>query len=210
MKRPAIPPSKPRMEAICLVEGCPKKVQARGWCSMHYARNRLGRDMHIRASRCTDANARFEANYVPVPETGCWLWTGALGSGGYGQIMVGGASYRAHRYSLSKLLGRPIRPGMCACHKCDTRSCVNPDHLFEGTRADNLADMVEKGRSCRGESNYNTKLTEADVQAIRASDEMHRVIAARYGVSRTSITHIRSGKRWAHLLATVEHMGRRK
>lgn len=79
---------------------------------------------------------------------GCWLWTGARTSRGYGVITIRYKSLYVHRLAL-QLAGRPLGPGELACHHCDTPLCVRPDHLFAGTVADNAADMVAKGRSYR-------------------------------------------------------------
>lgn len=99
-------------------------------------------------------NERFDTKYVPVPESGCWLWTGSVDQNGYGRI--GGydenGKYRpliATRVSLA-IHGRPVPAGMDACHKCDTPACVNPDHLFIGTHKANGQDMVAKGRATQG------------------------------------------------------------
>jgi hypothetical protein len=87
---------------------------------------------------------RFAAQHVPVPEAGCWLWVGTT-TRGYGRIRAFGSTQRAHR--VSWLIHRgPIPSGIGVCHRCDTPSCVNPDHLFLGDQRDNLRDMVRKGR----------------------------------------------------------------
>lgn len=93
---------------------------------------------------------RFMQYVSPEPNTGCWLWTGALSKDGYGNFNLRRKTVRAHRLSY-ELFVKPIPTdvayhGICVCHKCDVRSCVNPDHLFLGTQLDNVLDMVEKGR----------------------------------------------------------------
>lgn len=88
---------------------------------------------------------RLEDNSIPEPNSGCTLWFGPTDRCGYGQLMVHGRARRATHLSLEQD-GRAVPRGMCACHKCDTPACINPDHLFVGTQADNLADMRAKGR----------------------------------------------------------------
>jgi len=76
----------------------------------------------------------------------CWLWTGALNSRGYGAIGVNGKSVSAHRFSYETYIEK-IPNGMIVCHTCDIRNCVNPEHLWVGTNADNNKDMFAKNRN---------------------------------------------------------------
>ena len=88
---------------------------------------------------------KFQAKYIPVTESGCWLWFGANSARDYGDFWFNGKMRRAHRVSWELAHG-PIPPGMFVCHTCDVPSCVNPDHLFLGDRAANMRDCVKKGR----------------------------------------------------------------
>jgi len=84
-------------------------------------------------------------------------------------------------------------------HRCDNRRCVNPDHLFLGTRKENLEDMTQKGRRVKGESHGMKRLTEAQVREILASPETSHSLADRFSVSDSAIYLIRRRQRWAHL-----------
>jgi hypothetical protein len=95
----------------------------------------------------TEHQQRIESKSIPVPEAGCWIWTGGVGGNGYGRdpIGVNGRPVEAHRSSFIAFHGN-IPSGLCICHRCDTPTCVNPDHLFAGTRSENMRDMYRKGR----------------------------------------------------------------
>jgi DNA-binding CsgD family transcriptional regulator len=94
------------------------------------------------------------------PETGCWIYQGTLDKKGYGVTSVNGKRYLVHRLSYELYVGS-IPDGMFICHKCDTPSCVCPEHLFAGTPADNARDMVNKGRQAKGMKNGKAKVNES-------------------------------------------------
>ena len=144
--------------------------------------------------------SRLLAKIDICSEAGCWNWTASKSSGRYGKLEISGATLSAHRASYEVYRG-PIPEGLFVCHRCDNPACINPDHLFLGTHADNMADKVKKGRhrTPRGSEVVTSKLTEADVLAIRASRVSNGCVAEQYGVDRSLISLIRTGKRWAHL-----------
>lgn len=136
---------------------------------------------------------RFSEKWIPEPNSGCWLWTGAVSRSGYGIVMRGRKSegqIRAHRASW-KIYRGEIPVGMFVCHKCDVRSCVNPDHLWLGQHADNMADRNAKGRAARGERGGNAKLTDAQTIAIRNDQRTQMAIAAAFGISQSRVSQIK-------------------
>ena len=128
----------------------------------------------------------------------CWKWTGSKARG-YGQISVGGKLVLASHVCWEVHNNSPIPEGQCVLHTCDNRACVNPRHLFLGTKADNNQDMKRKGRQARGEANGRAKLTEQDVceiQVMLGKKIPQWVIAKKYGVDQTTISCINTGKSW--------------
>jgi hypothetical protein len=152
---------------------------------------------------------RFERNYQPEPNSGCWLWLGHLAKSGYGQFRMSSnpmdRAIGAHRAAYSLFCDGSI-DGLLVCHRCDNRACVNPDHLFVGTHQDNANDASRKGRlrwsetrktnAPKGERHHEAKLTWGDVIRIRSSKEPGTTLSARYGVTPTQICKIRKGKAW--------------
>lgn len=142
---------------------------------------------------------------VEKSENGCWSWTASKDGRGYGKFTLrvnGKMVWRIAPRVAWELTNGPIPEGFWTLHRCDNPTCVNPDHLFLGTIKDNAADMVSKGRSCRGERQGNHKLTDAEVLDIlnRVSNhENQSDIARQFGISNSVITHIKRGKTWAHL-----------
>lgn len=149
----------------------------------------------------------------------CWEWTGSVQGNGYGRFNPGTGSDYVHRWSYLQFIG-PIPDGADVCHSCDNRKCVNPNHLFVGSRADNMADAKAKGRLSRGERHSiaitnnvrHFKLTPGQVRlAIDRLNAGHRVsaIAADFGVTSGAISAIRRGATWKHItgIRRVSHGG---
>lgn len=132
----------------------------------------------------------------------CWEWTGTKNKDGYGRFGVLDKVVRAHRFSYELHKGK-IPEGLVVCHKCDNPSCVNPEHLFVGTRNDNMKDMAQKQRSngaMGGEKNRFSKLTWAKVDKIRNLYSSWgfnvKRIAKKYSVTTTAIYDIINKKTW--------------
>ena len=125
----------------------------------------------------------------------CWLWTAS--GNRYGAIGIAtGKATAAHRVSYELFNGN-IPTGMCVCHKCDNPKCVNPEHLFLGTQAENIADMVAKNRNKAGFniktgiSHHRAKITDDEILAIRADVRSSRVIGEIYGLHHTYVSRIK-------------------
>jgi len=89
---------------------------------------------------------RFEKFFTRKGSDRCWLWKGTKAPNGYGTFSLNKRQVHAHRVALTLKLGRQIEPGYVTCHSCDTPACVNPDHLWPGTRSENAIDSAKKGR----------------------------------------------------------------
>lgn len=149
---------------------------------------------------------RFERQIFHEPNSGCWLWGGAL-MNGYGAMRAGDPrlrrTYRTHVLSYEHFHG-PVPPEMQVCHRCDVRACVNPDHLFTGTAWDNVHDMIRKGRAryAHGAAHYQTGLCADDIREIRrlfAVGLSTQEVGVRFGISRQAAADIKFGRTWKHV-----------
>ena len=177
------------------------------------------RDPAVRFAAKVDRNGPIHPHR---PELGpCHLWQGGKSLCGYGRFRPGRKAegmVATHRWVLARKLGRPINPGHHACHSCDVRLCVNPDHVFEGTQQDNEDDKVAKGRTPRGVRHGSktrpervargsrgglAKLHETDVvrikQLVTEEGAVASHVARQYGVTPTIISRILSKKIWRHV-----------
>jgi len=151
---------------------------------------------------------RFTKRFTVTQPTACWEWNGRRRATGYGVFDGKGA----HRFSYTVHVG-PIPDGLHVLHRCDNPPCVNPDHLWLGTQADNMRDMREKGRDnrtarSRGEAHHAAKLTAGQVADIRARfiagiNASRRgnsaALAEAFGVTQATIQNIARRKAWKHI-----------
>lgn len=143
---------------------------------------------------------RLERDTIPEPMSGCHLFYGTPDHSGYGKFKWRGVQIFAHRTAWELTFG-PIPPGLCVCHRCDNPPCVNPDHLFLGTRYDNNKDRSRKGRTSRmpGSKHWHAKITEEQARQIQQSTLPGPELMSLYKLSKAQISAIRTGRSWKHL-----------
>lgn len=162
-----------------------KQFAARVHCSRSCAMTGIARSLEVTVERILSSS-------MPVPHAGCWIWMKGR-TNRYGKITSGFKTIAAHRASYEVFKGA-IPEGSFVCHRCDTPACVNPDHLFLGTPQENMDDMNAKGR---GKPPRN--FFEDDVRLIRSATSGTAALSKSFGVSRTTIKKIRSGRTYAHV-----------
>ena len=141
---------------------------------------------------------RFWSKVSEPDANGCRNWLAYCSKKGYGQFRLNDEIKKAHRVAYELIKGL-IPEGLHILHSCDNPKCVNPEHLSIGTNNDNVKDKMNKNRQLKGIQFPQSKLTEAQVLEIRASDKTTRVLAKIYNVGKTTIADIKNNTAWNHL-----------
>ena len=150
--------------------------------------------MRKKENELTNFNKKVEK----IPFTDCWIWSGALGTNGYGTFYKDGKNIGAHRASYEFFVGK-IPQNMQLMHSCDVRHCVNPSHLKPGTALENTIDKVFKKRHSFGKLVGTSKLTEDDVKFIRNSPLTAGKLSKIINCGITQICRIRRNECWKHI-----------
>lgn len=194
-------------EHTCSIDGCSNPARRRGWCGAHHQRWLRHGDPHVGGPVVPNPHGRTpgERFWAKVDRRGpdeCWPWTASLLTDGYGNFRFEGKAWPAHRWLWVQTHG-PIPDGLVVRHVCDNPPCVNPAHHLIGTKADNKRDEVERGRNAYGSRNGWARLREADVAQIKyrlRAGERRDDIAADFGVCKSTVSHIATGRSWSHVV----------
>lgn len=145
---------------------------------------------------------RFEEKFEKIDGNTCWEWKAHRTPKGYGSIKINRRMRSAHRVSWELYEG-PIPEGLCILHRCDNPPCVRPSHLFLGTQAENVADMISKNRKAIGVNSGSNKLNESQVHEIRRIFQeggiSKRKLGRQFGVSDMTVFFIVTGQLWRHI-----------
>lgn len=187
---------------VCKADRCGRAVSAKGLCANHYARLRKhgSHEDDALSSRYRRREKWLKANSDHDGDE-CLIWPFGVSDHGRGQATLDGRHMSAPRAMCTLAHGEPPTEDHHAAHSCGNGhiGCVSPKHLRWATPAENEADKLAHGTLRRGVKINTNKLTEAEVLAIRESDELGTALARQYGVTPAAISSIRTRKSWGWL-----------
>ncbi len=193
-----------KTEALgCSIDGCGMPHYARGWCNAHYQRwTKHGDPLGGRTS--PGVPERFYREVVLTYEGNeCLIWPYSRTTGGYGELQNNGKTKVVSRRICEETHGAPPTPDHEAAHSCGKGQygCVTKAHLSWKTPLENTADQLAHGTRRRGELHDMAKITEVEAREILALKGKFRQgeIACRYGISRSAVGFIHSGRNWGFI-----------
>lgn len=169
---------------------------ARGMCQNHYMQERRAGTL---LPKLKETPHLYIFNRIAVTESNCWEWQKSK-TNGYGRLIKDGKGWPAHAYSYTVFI-QPIPEGKQINHTCHNRCCVNPDHLYAGTQADNMRDMNRAGRrnQVHGSKDGNSKISENIAKQIYTHQGIARIIADKFNVSISLVYAIKKKQIWRHI-----------
>lgn len=186
------------MKERCVVIGCAKEVFVKRMCCAHYYRMLKHGHTDLQKKTKSQRMEEFKSRYLVNSKSGCHEWIGKVAIRGYPVFSIAGKQQLGHRLIWEHENG-PIPDGMCICHKCDNRRCVNMDHLFLGTRGDNNRDMYAKKRNVKAMA----KLTPEQVREIFYASGTLQALGKIYNISITQIWAIKRRREWRDVTCSL-------
>lgn len=186
---------------VCSIDGCEKKVLCKGWCSTHYQRWQTHGDPMFSARAASGSLKRWVEEHSDHQGDECLPWPFSRAKDGRPvTVIVDGVRMIAHRYMCILRHGPPPSSIHQTAHSCGMghNACMNPAHLRWATGSENQSDREAHGTSNIGAQHPGAKLTKEIVEEIRSLNglEMQKVTALRFGVTRSHIANLQSGKLW--------------
>lgn len=183
---------------ICIIDGCERKLKAKGYCDLHYYRYRVnGNPLTFKERYAVKKITKEEFFWLNIKKTDtCWIWEGNKNKDGYGRINFNSKHQLAHRYAYELLVGC-IPENKLICHHCDNPPCCNPEHLFLGTDRQNTDDKLLKKRHKNGQKLSITSVKE--IKKLLNNGLTQKKIGEIYGVTRSAISNIAYGQSWSNI-----------